>query len=111
MDTTAKAHLPIMASGYAHRIPHKPSSKRFDSGPQIFRKSFEFHPNGNATQPTIMLIANLRMEGEKENEIILINLWEIAGTQSVKTTGIVHCFASRYTYFHFMPIAHRICVK
>lgn len=34
-----------------------PISNRLDSGPQIFRNSFEFHPNGNATHPTIMLIA------------------------------------------------------
>lgn len=47
----------MIANGYAHRMPHKPSSNRFDSGPQIFRKSFEFQPNGNATHPTIMLIA------------------------------------------------------
>lgn len=52
-----RPHLPITANGYAHRMPHRPSSKRFDSGPQIFRKSFEFQPNGNATHPTIMLIA------------------------------------------------------
>lgn len=47
----------MIANGYAHRMPHKPSSNRLDSGPQIFRKSFEFQPNGNATHPTIMLIA------------------------------------------------------
>lgn len=38
-------------------MPHNPSSNRFDSGPQIFRKSLEFQPNGNATHPTIILIA------------------------------------------------------
>lgn len=52
-------------------MPHKPSSKRFDSGPQIFRKSFEFHPNGNATQPTIMLIADL--EKKKREDKLLLN--------------------------------------
>lgn len=49
--------LPIIANGYAQRMPHSPGLNRLDSGPQIFRKSFEFHPNGNATHPTIMLIA------------------------------------------------------
>lgn len=52
--------LPITAKGYAHLIPQRPNSKRFDSGPQIFRKSVEFHPNGNATQPTIMQIAEIK---------------------------------------------------
>lgn len=51
-----------MANGYAQRIPHNPKSKRFDSGPQIFRNSFEFQPNGNATQPTIMHMAKKKIQ-------------------------------------------------
>lgn len=57
---------PIIANGYAHRIPHKPSSNRFDSGPQIFRKSFEFQPKGKATHPTIILIA--------ENKYLIVKI-------------------------------------
>lgn len=49
-----------MANGYAQRIPHNPKSKRFDSGPQILRNSFEFQPNGNATHPTIMQMAKIK---------------------------------------------------
>lgn len=33
------------------------STNLFDSGPHIFRKSFEFQPNGNAIQPATMLNA------------------------------------------------------
>lgn len=47
----------MIANGYAHRMPHNPNSKRFDSGPHILRTSFELNPNGKATQPTIILIA------------------------------------------------------
>lgn len=52
----------MIASGYAQRIPHSPSSKRFDSGPQILRNSFEFQPNGKATQPTIMQMAEEKLK-------------------------------------------------
>lgn len=57
----------MIANGYAHRMPHKPSSNRLDSGPQIFRKSFEFQPNGNATHPTIMLIAANEKNAQKSD--------------------------------------------
>ena len=46
-----------MASAYAHRIPHNPTSNLFASGPQIFLNSSEFHPNGKLTQLTIIEIA------------------------------------------------------
>lgn len=59
----------MIAKGYAHRMPHKPSSNRLDSGPQIFRKSFEFHPNGNATHPTIMLIAASKKNQKRKTHL------------------------------------------
>lgn len=46
-----------MASAYAHRIPHNPTSNLLASGPQIFLNSSEFHPNGKLTQLTIIEIA------------------------------------------------------
>lgn len=58
--------IPIIANGYAHRIPHNPNSNRFDSGPQIFRNSFEFQPKGKATHPTI-----IQMAVTKKKEIII----------------------------------------
>lgn len=67
-----KFSLPIMASGYAQRIPHSPNSNRLDSGPQILRNSFEFQPNGKATQPTIMQIA------KKKKFMNFIKEWEIS---------------------------------
>lgn len=65
----------MIANGYAHRTPHNPISKRFDSGPQTFRNSSEFHPNGKETHPMIILIA--RKNGEK----ILLNLITITLTR------------------------------
>lgn len=52
----------MIANAYAHRMPHKPISKRFASGPQIFLNSSEFQPNGKLTQATIMEIAGKRKQ-------------------------------------------------
>jgi hypothetical protein len=46
-----------MANAYAQRTLHRPTSKRFASGPQTFLTSSELNPNGKATQATIIEIA------------------------------------------------------
>lgn len=90
----------MIANGYAHRMPHKPSSNRFDSGPQIFRKSFEFQPNGNATHPTIMLIA---VNEKKCNQLI------IEGRNIQNTTMTRHLrYLIQYKDFQFFQTKSKI---